>query len=175
LRVISHKVNLAPELFGFAGLQSADARIVVQADNHALKQLLRFVPGHSQQIFVVPGKATDEAIDRLIEADGARVHVVGIDSFRHVNLAAGVNRFLGSTRFVERGQAALGEDKTFDDVVGLIASGETINPHARMKPLNVHKLVSVILQFELKINVVLAGTNVVQDIDIRLHQSPKLK
>src|SRR5206468_10973918 len=34
LRVISHKVNLAPELFGFAGLQSADARIVVQADNH---------------------------------------------------------------------------------------------------------------------------------------------
>src|SRR5256885_9829898 len=47
----------------------------------------------------------------LIEADGARVHVVGIDSFRHVNLAATVNGFLGSKRFVERGQAALGEDR----------------------------------------------------------------
>src|SRR5207244_6955523 len=43
------------------------------------------------------------------------------------------------------------------------------------EPWNDHKLVDTILQFELKINVVLAGTDDVQDIDIRLHQSPKLK
>ena len=163
------------EFLRFAGFESSNVRIVVQTDDHALKQLLSFVPGHRQQVFVVPGKAADEIVDRRIGADGARVYVVEVDSFGNINLTAMINRFLGPARFVERGQAAPGVDKTFGDVVGLIATGETIHPQARLKPLNIREPVTHVFHGEPKIHLILARVNVVQNLDVRLDERPEPK
>src|SRR5438552_18097657 len=175
LGTVWYQVNLPVKLLGLARLQSAHARIVVPADDYALKQFLSLVPGHGQQIITVCRKTADKTVDRFIEADGARVHVLEIDSSRNVNLTAVVNRFFGSTRFVERGQSALCEDKTFVDVVGLITSGKAVHPHARLEPLQVHKLIAAVLQCESKIYVIPADANVVQNFNLRLHDCPKLE
>src|SRR5207247_2368985 len=44
LRVVWQKINLTMKLLHFTRLQSAHAGVVVQTDNHALKQFLRLVP-----------------------------------------------------------------------------------------------------------------------------------
>src|SRR5205823_4733980 len=101
IRIGRQEVNFAVELLGFAGSQSADARVVVQADDHALKQLLRLVPCHRQKIFAVLGKTADEAVDRFVGTDRARVHVFEIDSFRPASMSCSTST-LGSTKVRRR-------------------------------------------------------------------------
>src|SRR5438309_9294811 len=96
LWIILQEVNFAAEFLLLACLESADARVVVQADDHSLKQFLRLVPRHRQQIPIGGGDAADQAVDGLIETDRARVNVIEIDSFGYVNLAPAINRFFGS-------------------------------------------------------------------------------
>src|SRR5688572_374671 len=103
-RLVLQKVNFAMELPRFTRPEAADARVVVNAHDHSLKQLLRFVPGHRQEMPVVARKTTDQSIDRLVGTDGARIDVVEVDARRHVNLSAAIERFLGPADFVERGQ-----------------------------------------------------------------------
>src|SRR5207245_2896282 len=68
LRVVWQKINLTMKLLHFTRLQSAHARVAVQTDDHALKQFLRLVPRHRQQMPIVGGDATNKADDRHLLA-----------------------------------------------------------------------------------------------------------
>ena len=46
--IVRGEVNLAAEFLGFARLQTADARIAVEADDDSLEEFLGVIPGRGE-------------------------------------------------------------------------------------------------------------------------------
>ena len=57
-----HQVDLAADRLGLAGLQAADSKVGMEADDDALKQLLIRLPGGRHQLLAVSRDAADQTI-----------------------------------------------------------------------------------------------------------------
>src|SRR6266542_3441417 len=120
-------------------------------------------------------KTADEIADGLIGAKRTGAQMLEIDSFGRIDLAAVIKRLLRPARLVEHGHPAIGENETCGDVVGLVASGETVHAQTGLEPLHIHELLAVVLQREFEIHFIASCPDLMHHVDVWLHRIPQLE
>ena len=75
-RVVGDDVDPASDRPGLSGREPADAKVAVDAADHALEQFLVRLPGCSENELVVRTEAADQSVAGGVRVQGARVDVV---------------------------------------------------------------------------------------------------
>ena len=157
--VVGHEIDLAAQLFFFAGLESADAKVGVETDNDALEKFLVRFPSRRQDHFFVGGKTTNQAVVRGQWIERSRIHVRAIDVPGRPDLA---RRVAGARCPRFRGhplQASAKKNERFCQVALLIAAGEFVNADAGLRPMCLRRCSGWVFGNRAKIDFVVAGRN----------------
>ena len=90
-----HEINLASNRPGPSGLQPADPKIGVKADDDSLEELLIGLPGRGHELLPVAGKTTDQAVRGNEGTERPGVDVVPAHVFRTPHLPGNIPRLAG--------------------------------------------------------------------------------
>src|SRR5690242_7874301 len=85
LRIVRQEVDFAAQFFGSARVETIDARVAVETHVNSFKQLVRAVAGGREQPSVIRRETSDQAVDRMIHANRARVGVLKSDVARQID------------------------------------------------------------------------------------------
>ena len=173
-RVVLYQVDFTADLFGFVGLEAAEAEVRVEAAGDALEEFLVGFPSGGEEEFFVAAEAADESVAGNERAEWARVDVGAGDVLGAPDLAGDVAGFGGPLRGGHAGEFAIDEDEALGDVVFEVAlaevgavfrSGEFAEAHARLGPVGFGDFGGGIVGGEFEGDLVGSGSDGVIDDD----------
>jgi len=166
--VVLQDIDLAAGALRLAGLETAEAEVVVQADEDALEELLGRGPGRREKPTAVGGDATDQVVRRHVGAVRPRIAVFALDACGDVQLAALVEGLLGTARLGQEGLLPVDEDEGPVDVGLLVSAGEAAQADAGLDPLRVDVGGALVDRLDLEADFTVPGRDAVVDDDVAL-------
>ncbi len=173
-----HQVDLAADRLRLAGLEAADAKVGMGADDHALEELLVGLPGGGDELFAIGGDAADQTARGNDRRQGTRVDIVATDAGGAPDLAGGVKRLFGPGFDGKPDRLTVLVDETMRQVSFAVVlefrAGVSVDSNTRLSPVRLRAGCRGILRDDPEINFIAAGGDLMVDHDAVVEKSSQM-
>ena len=146
----------------------------MQTNVNPFKQLVCLIRGSGEQLPPVITETADQTVGRSVQTQGARIRIIGADTWHDVNLPPTVQRLFRTASLVERGQSAFREYERARRVIALNAAGKLLHANAGgLKPLRIHEFPAAVGHRKPNIEFIIPGRDHVFHLKVRLDRSAK--